>query len=83
MKELKILLAEVTPIPDQYFWYFAAVLICGILIFFLKRDMDKKDTVLNKLVDDVGYLKIQSAVQEQQIGGLQKDVTFIKEMIPK
>jgi len=76
-----ILLQEpiVIPNPNQYFWYVIAGVFGGMLLWMLKRDMDKKDVLLNRLVDSVNFLTTRSAIHDTKIEQLETDVIDLQD----
>lgn len=71
----------VIPNPNEYFWYVIAGVFGGLLLWMLKRDMDKKDVLLNRLVDSVNFLTTRSAVHDKQIEQLETDVNHLQKQM--
>lgn len=80
-EEIKILLSQVMPTPNEYFWYILAGLFGGLLLWLLKRDMDKKDVLLEKLVESVNILTTTQALHQQKLDKLDEEVKEIKDKI--
>ena len=78
MNELRTILSEAIPIPDQYFWYALATVMSVLLYRMIDRHMKKIDDMLKELKDSVGHLAMKDAVQDEQIKYLRDDVDELK-----
>lgn len=78
MNDIKTILSEAVPIPDQYFWYALATVMSVLLYRMIDRHMKKIDDMLKELKDSVGHLATKDAVQDEQIKTLRDDVDQLK-----
>jgi uncharacterized membrane protein YjfL (UPF0719 family) len=78
MQEIRMILSEAIPIPDQYFWYVLATVMSVLLYRMINMHMKKIDDMLKELKDSVGHLALKDAVQDEQIRTLREDVDELK-----
>lgn len=78
MNEIRTILSEAIPIPDQYFWYVLATVMSILVYRMIDKHMKKIDDMLKELKDSVGHLATKDAVQDEQIKYLRDDVDELK-----
>lgn len=78
MQEIRTILSEAVPIPDQYFWYALATVMSVLLYRMIDRHMKKIDDMLKELKDSVGHLAMKDVLQDEQIKNLREDVDDMK-----
>jgi uncharacterized membrane protein YjfL (UPF0719 family) len=78
MQEIRTILSEAIPIPDQYFWYVLATVMSILVYRMIDRHMKKIDDMLEELKKSVAHLALKDVQQDEQIKNLREDVDELK-----
>ena len=83
MKIISEITAQVTTVPDAWFWYTLSIVLAGALIWVIQRYINRHERILERVTQTLEEMKTMVAVHDAEIKNNRKDIDLLKQKVFK